>query len=151
MTVIVDNEAVTEVYVDPFIDPSNDAGPSKKSSLFDEEMTHFNITNKEGLLVGQTKVSSLDDLQRDMWVLVWYDAEVYIGQVMSIHPDHPQIGDGVRLRCLKNPYTVNPSVPQDFEPMINWITHPLKNIYVCPVRVRSAVRNRKDLWFYESR
>ena len=125
--------------------------PGSSSEKGSSEMFHFNVTNNEGLLTGQTKVSSLEELKKDMWVLVSYDAQVYVGQVMSIHPNHPTIGEGARLRCLKNPYTVNPSIPQDFEAMINWVTHPLRNIYVCPVKVKSACRNRKQLWFYESR
>ena len=124
-----------------------DAGPSKKSAT--EEMTHFNITDIDGRLRGQTVISSLDEVQKDMWVLVSYDAQVYVGQVMSVHPNHPVVGDGARVKCLKSPYTVDPSIPQDFEAVINWIVHSIRNIYVCPVRVRKTVVNRKTLWFYQ--
>ena len=124
-------------------DSTDSAGPSNKS------MTHFNISS-QGSLHGQTKILTLDDIQKGAWVLVSYESEVYVGQVLSVHPDHPDVGKAARVRCLKKPFTVDPDVPQDFEPIINWIFHPLANLYYCPVSVRQAIRNRKTLWWYQS-
>ena len=113
-----------------------------------EANTHFNIESGKTLF-GQSPVGSIDSLQEDMWVLVHYEGKVYVGEVISIHQNVPKLGDSAKIRCLEREYgDMDLETPQDFEPQINWVLHSVKNLYVCPVRVRKVLRNRKTLWIY---
>ena len=113
--------------------------------------THFNIlVGVDDSLVGHKRIASISDLKVDMWVLVSYDSKIYVGQVMSIHPDAPKVGDSARIKCLNKQYgDMDPEHPQDFEPLPHWIIHPINNIYECPVRVQKVMKNRKVLWKYQ--
>ena len=111
---------------------------------------HLNVETKEGKLLQHTQIKSIKDVQKEMWLLVLYESKVYVGQVISVHPNSPEVGDAARIKCLEKEYgDMDPTHPQDFESIINWVLHPLKNLYVCPVRVRKVCRNRKYLWMYQ--
>ena len=125
------------------------AKQQEPATINDVTNTHFNIVDKDNDLRGHKRIATIDALNVGMWVLVSYDSEIYIGQVMKIHPNAPEIGDGARIKCLERRYgDMDPKNPQDFEPMIHWILHPIKNLYECPVRVREVMRKRKVLWSY---
>ena len=114
-----------------------------------EEHHHFQVETMDGNLLGHTPIKSIKDLKTDMWVLVLYEGNVYIGQVISVHQNTKEVGDGAYIKCLEKVYGVMYSKkPQDFEPKGNWILHPLEKLYDCPVRVRKVCRGRKSLWMY---
>ena len=126
--------------------------PTVSSTAVSSEVTstHFNIlVGDNDSLVGHEKISSINDLYIGLWVLVSYDSEIYVGQIMSVHPDAPVIGASARVKCLEKRYgDMNHKQPQDFEPKIHWILHSINNLYQCPVRVREVVRGRRKLWIY---
>ena len=43
-------------------------------------------------LLRHTAIKSIEDIQKEMWLLVLYESKVYVGQVISLHPNSPEVG-----------------------------------------------------------
>ena len=106
---------------------------------------HFNIADAGNNIVpsGQDyiRITRMEDLEEDMWVLVDYKGDIYVGVILKLFPS---IGKA-KVKCLEKPFGVK--CDQRFENVKFWDKYPLEKLFFCPV-TPLQVADGSDLWKY---
>ena len=98
--------------------PSNDDISKSSCGLgITDAKSHFSVASSYGAPKMFDDIT-LDELKLNLWLIVYYNNDYYIGQVIKLNPEAKR---PARVKSLKKPYGSQDNVPQEFEISKFWV------------------------------